>query len=506
MARHHKIGLIAVALFSLLICMGSLMVSIEQPEPIQRTRRSPVLLEVPVEGLAMTATFSIDGRAVPTQLSWRQGARAELELEEGEYQVELQVGTALPFHSLKAGFKLVVDRSEPAWQPDTVAEYHAGSTWQLSGTTEPGVRVRTLEGELGTSFADEEGRLSTEIPLQPGWNDLQLSLVDPAGNVTLWEHRIFSDLESPAVVTEPADGERTESARPVLRLRPRDDGKVVRVTATIDEQPLTLKDKGDGLWAVQTGRLPEGNRRLLVRVEDAAGRVSERETWFVVDSTEDFGKAVLTAGAVGADVKALQQRLAEVRLLKKEELSGVFDLATERAVRQFQEKKDFEPTGIADQQVLVALGPRIFINQSHFSLVLDRPGKPLVRFSVATGSPSYPTPNGEFTVVEKVYHPTWLPPESDWAKGQKPIPPGPGNPLGTRWIGLDWGGVGIHGTNAPWSIGSRASHGCLRMTIPDVESLFEMVEPGTRVTILGGWEQHPALERYWPSPKSKEAS
>ena len=64
-----------------------------------------------------------------------------------------------------------------------------------------------------------------------------------------------------------------------------------------------------------------------------------------------------------------------------------------------------------------------------------------------------------------------------------PIPPGPDNPLGTRWMGLVRPSVGIHGTNDPASIGYSVSHGCIRMSIPDVERLFEMVYVGTRVTI-----------------------
>ena len=70
-----------------------------------------------------------------------------------------------------------------------------------------------------------------------------------------------------------------------------------------------------------------------------------------------------------------------------------------------------------------------------------------------------------------------------WAKGEKPVPPGPGNPLGTRWMGLDAAGVGIHGTPDAASIGYSASHGCIRMRIPDAEWLFTQVSVGTPVYI-----------------------
>ena len=81
--------------------------------------------------------------------------------------------------------------------------------------------------------------------------------------------------------------------------------------------------------------------------------------------------------------------------------------------------------------------------------------------------------------------PWWYPPTYDsWAKGLKPVPPGPSNPLGTRWMGLSAPGVGIHGTDAPTSIGYSESHGCVRMQVPDAEWLFEHVSVGTPVVIL----------------------
>ena len=105
-------------------------------------------------------------------------------------------------------------------------------------------------------------------------------------------------------------------------------------------------------------------------------------------------------------------------------------------------------------------------------------------FGVATGQTTYPTPLGHFQIVVKWRDPWWYPPASPWAKGQKPIPPGPGNPLGTRWMGLSAPGVGIHGTPQSSSIGYSVSHGCIRMLIPQAEWLFEQVDVGTPVYIV----------------------
>lgn len=105
-------------------------------------------------------------------------------------------------------------------------------------------------------------------------------------------------------------------------------------------------------------------------------------------------------------------------------------------------------------------------------------------FRVATGQSTYPTPLGRFTIQVMWRNPWWYPPNSRWARGQKPIPPGPNNPLGTRWMGLSTPGVGIHGTPNPASIGYSVSHGCIRMYIADAEWLFNAVGVGTTVFIV----------------------
>ena len=134
------------------------------------------------------------------------------------------------------------------------------------------------------------------------------------------------------------------------------------------------------------------------------------------------------------------------------------------------------------------LGKAIVIRRGSNHLYLYRVGtKPkLIRtFQVATGRSQYPTPLGKFEVVNKQLDPWWYPPAgSAWAVGAKPIPPGPGNPLGTRWMGLSAPNVGIHGTPDAASIGYSASHGCIRMLIPQVEWLFTQVDLGTPVFIV----------------------
>jgi lipoprotein-anchoring transpeptidase ErfK/SrfK len=129
-------------------------------------------------------------------------------------------------------------------------------------------------------------------------------------------------------------------------------------------------------------------------------------------------------------------------------------------------------------------GPVIVIRRGSNRLFLYQGTRYRRVFAVATGQSRYPTPLGRFSVVVKWRNPWWYPPSSSWAAGQSPIPPGPNNPLGTRWMGLSASGVGIHGTPSDSSIGYSVSHGCIRMHIPEAEWLFNHVVIGTPVFIV----------------------
>ena len=129
-------------------------------------------------------------------------------------------------------------------------------------------------------------------------------------------------------------------------------------------------------------------------------------------------------------------------------------------------------------------GPVIVIRRASNRLNLFDGSRLWRTFPVATGQAAYPTPLGQWSIVDMQRNPWWRPPPSDWAKGLKPIPPGPGNPLGTRWMGLSAPAVGIHATPDASSVGYSASHGCIRMLIPDAEWMFEQVNIGTPVFIV----------------------
>jgi lipoprotein-anchoring transpeptidase ErfK/SrfK len=135
---------------------------------------------------------------------------------------------------------------------------------------------------------------------------------------------------------------------------------------------------------------------------------------------------------------------------------------------------------------------RIIVSIPDRKLAVLESGNVVKIFPTAVGAPKSPSPSGSFTIIQRIPDPTW------YGKGQV-IPPGKGNPVGTRWIGLSLKGYGIHGTNAPSSIGRNVSHGCIRMRNRDVEQLFEMVSIGDSVELVA--ERTPELEGiFGPAP------
>jgi lipoprotein-anchoring transpeptidase ErfK/SrfK len=120
------------------------------------------------------------------------------------------------------------------------------------------------------------------------------------------------------------------------------------------------------------------------------------------------------------------------------------------------------------RQVLVSITDR--------KLAVLEAGKVIRTFSVSVGTALSPSPTGEFQIINRLSNPTYYHPGTV-------IPPGQGNPIGPRWIGLSQKGFGIHGTNQPRSIGHAASHGCIRLNNRDVVRLFAMVGVGDTVSI-----------------------
>lgn len=178
------------------------------------------------------------------------------------------------------------------------------------------------------------------------------------------------------------------------------------------------------------------------------------------------------------------QRLLAHQGLYSAEAHGNYDANTTEAVSRFQENGRLPMTGQVDpitychlqRATRMEVGPvstvranpglpraNILIAKGDRELTLFDGNTPLRHYPVAIGKPSTPTPEGNFAIATKI--------------------PNPGGMLGTRWMGLNFGSYGIHGTNAPWAIGQMVSHGCIRMHNPNAEELFSLVNVGTPVFI-----------------------
>ena len=127
----------------------------------------------------------------------------------------------------------------------------------------------------------------------------------------------------------------------------------------------------------------------------------------------------------------------------------------------------------------------IVVNRNQFRLRLFKELKPAETYGIAVGQVGLETPAGQYTIANKAINPAWHVPNSPWAgKLAGKVIPGddPTNPIKARWLGI-FDGVGIHGTSDDASIGHNASHGCIRMHIPDVEKLYDEVPVGAPVYI-----------------------
>lgn len=161
----------------------------------------------------------------------------------------------------------------------------------------------------------------------------------------------------------------------------------------------------------------------------------------------------------------------EEQVRKMAAVTGVMLMVAAEALAQ-------EKSGHPARRIVVSIPDR--------KLAVLEDDKVVKVYATAVGAPVSPSPRGEFTIVNRLADPTW------YTKGRT-VPPGKSNPLGTRWMGLSVKGYGIHGTNAPGSIGRNVSHGCIRMRNRDVEELFELVAVGDAVELFG--ERNEETER-----------
>jgi lipoprotein-anchoring transpeptidase ErfK/SrfK len=170
-----------------------------------------------------------------------------------------------------------------------------------------------------------------------------------------------------------------------------------------------------------------------------------------------------------AKVKQLRMALGVVVVILAARAAQAADQQTQEQVQQSTASSP-ATAGTVTREIVVSLEDR--------KLALVENGQVVKVYPVAVGKPSTPSPTGTFSIARRVENPTYH-------HDGKTIPPGPSNPVGTRWMGLSVKGYGIHGTNEPKSIGKAASHGCIRMAKADLEELYPLVEVGDTVELVG---------------------
>jgi len=468
--------------------IGVPRVSAVTPGPDAFVKNPALTVVIDVKGLPKleAVQVSLDGKDVTgaATLTGNQLAFTTGDLADGPHSVSFTATSSnLLRHKVRKTWQFTVDTSIPRLRLDGAAEEGRINTSPatFSGKTEPFATVTIVDGAITASgTADASGKYSVSVKLPDGGSSVTITTTDRAGNATAKQLHVFVDAEPPVL--------RSTKLAKVLDHA----GLTVRIKATDQLGAPKLKLYLDGEQREYDGpvvhakfrarNLAQGRHKLVVKASDKGGNVVTHRQTFIVDSTEDFGSATLWHGARGKDVKVLQRKLAKAGVYRRAK-TGYFDHATETAVRKLQAKYGLVVDGIVGGNVLNALSGQIVVDIGDLHLYLYRDGKLVKSYPVATGQAAYPTPTGSYAITSMQMNPTWLPPNSDWAKDAKPIPPGIDNPLGTRWIGTSASGVGIHGTPDDASIGTYASHGCIRMHIYDVEDLYERVSIGMPVTI-----------------------
>ena len=218
--------------------------------------------------------------------------------------------------------------------------------------------------------------------------------------------------------------------------------------------------------------------RVTAVMANLAKQVDRKPEDAKIDTSSGF--VTITRAVPG---QALDQKVGQSRLMEAGER-----LANGEATGSETANAGVEvPVGVIQPKV-TTYADVILIRTNENRLYHYENGALVRAYSVATGTPQYPTPKGRFQITLKRFRPTWVnPAPGGWgASLPASIPPGPGNPLGTRALNLNSPGIRIHGTANVASLGTAASHGCIRMSIAESEALFDRVETGTPVIIIPG--------------------
>src|SRR3954462_1314476 len=293
--------------------------------------------------------------------------------------------------------------------------------------------------------------------------------------------------------------------------------------AGLDLSGLTLDEAGGKLYSTFAGKVGAplsthvAGRKFLLKVADVklafdvnksarraynAGVASHTGAvdvplYITYDADALAGYAKKVAGTVHRDARDASVKIGLSKITKVSSRDGRSlseaalvkamgaALADPRKDRVQQPKLTVVKPKITTGKLASAYGTIITVDRGAFKLRLFKRLKLSKTYRVAVGQPAYPTPTGRFSIANKAVNPTWSVPNSPWAGAlaTETVPGGSSaNPLKARWMGIV-NGVGIHGTSETGTIGTRASHGCIRMAVPDVVDLYPRVPVGTPVVI-----------------------
>jgi lipoprotein-anchoring transpeptidase ErfK/SrfK len=252
--------------------------------------------------------------------------------------------------------------------------------------------------------------------------------------------------------------------------------------SAVDEALSTSRDGGlPGRLAryVTGGSVDENISADVTYSQRAVNRFVRRVAEAV--NIEPKDATVAASGESLSVVSAENGRKLRDNLLTHELNAGVLNA---NAPHTIAARTHYLKPEVTAKEVAAEYPSYLTLDRETYTLRLWRNLKLAKSYTVAVGQVGLETPAGLYHIQDKQVDPTWNVPNSAWAgslAGQS-IPPGPDNPLKARWLGI-FSGAGIHGTDATYSLGTAASHGCVRMSIPDVIELYDQVEVGTPIYI-----------------------
>jgi lipoprotein-anchoring transpeptidase ErfK/SrfK len=302
---------------------------------------------------------------------------------------------------------------------------------------------------------------------------VDLSGMNPNEARATLRRQLAAPLQKPVVVKYAGHRYKLTPARAKVRVN----------TADMVQQALDASHKGNLI--TRTARAITGgsvNTRIKVEVTYSKRAVARFAKSVGDKIDQDARDATISFGGGGIErVESQDGRKLDEEGLKTDVAAELVEPTADHKVRPPVEKVKAKVTTAELGQKYPKV---IIVNRGGFQLTLYSHLKVEKTYRIAVGQAGLETPAGQYTIQDKQVNPYWHVPTSAWAGSLagRVIPPGPSNPIKARWMGI-YNGAGIHGTTDVGSLGTNASHGCIRMAIPDVEDLFDRVEVGDPVFI-----------------------